>query len=517
MDNGVIKRARVHLRPGRYGGARTFFPAMAFTAVGLVATPAAAHLLRFTQVWSVGLADRGSPVALSSPNVATLEGQPAVVVGDRAGRVYALSLANGRALPGWPVNVGGPVDSTPSVAALNKAGASETVFVGVGNSARPRQGRYEAIGNNGAPLWSVTVKNPPTDLAPALAVQASLAVGYLQGTTAVVAPSLGQEEYAITAGTGRTLPGFPWFTSDSGFSTPALADLYGDGQTEIIEGGDQSAGVANGVRYRAGGHVRVIAPTGNYGSKSPAGGLQCQYNTDQVVQSSPAVGPFLAGGAVGIVVGTGKYWPDASSTDKILALGKHCNLVWQATLDGYTTSSPALADLLGNGALEVVEGTNNGSGGGSVYALSGPNGSVLWRQPVGGEVIGSVVTADLGRAYQDVIVPTTHGAEVLDGRSGRLLASLAPFLGLQNSPLVTDDPDGKIGIILAGYDGHDTGTVLHFEVAGSDGSRADEVGAWPMFHHDPQLTGNAGVPPSAKAARAQSRLRAEAIGALPAK
>ena len=58
----------------------------------------------------------------------------------------------------------------------------------------------------------------------------------------MVAPSLGQDEYAFNAGNGSILPGWPFFTADSGFTTPSLADLYGNGQTEVVEGGDSSAG-----------------------------------------------------------------------------------------------------------------------------------------------------------------------------------------------------------------------------------------------------------------------------------
>ena len=92
-------------------------------------------------------------------------------------------------------------------------------------------------------------------------------------------------------------------------------------------GGDQTAGVAYGVHYTQGGHVRVLAPTGNAGTGTPSGGLLCGYDADQVVQSSPGVGQFLSGGETGIVVGTGTYWPAAQDTDKLLAFGAHCNLV----------------------------------------------------------------------------------------------------------------------------------------------------------------------------------------------
>ena len=240
-------------------------------------------------------------------------------------------------------------------------------------------------------------------------------------------------------------------------------------------------------------HLRVIAPTGNAGTGSASGGLECEYNTDQVVESSPAVGPFLPGGTPGIAVGTGTYWKGASDTDKLVAFGAHCNLVWSASLDGATGSSPALADIEGNGSLAVIEGTDEGDGGGWVYALAGPTGSLLWDQPVDGEVIGSVVTADFGHGDQDVVVPTTQGAEVLDGKTGQVVTAPESGVGLQSSPLVTRDPNGTIGITIAGYNGQDQGVIEHYELAGSSGTDVDQYGAWPMFHHDPQLTGNAGA------------------------
>jgi len=458
------------------------------------ASPAAAQGLDFVEQWSHTLDDTGAPIALSSPNLATLGGVPAVVVGDRAGHVYAFSLATGDAISGWPASTRGiPVDSTPSVAALTPGSPDDTVFVGVGNAATPHEGGYEAFNPNGTEKWYVAVRDPATDQAAGAtsAVRASLTVGDLQGSTDVVAPSVGQEEYAINAATGATLPGFPWFTADSGFSTPAIADLYDNGKNEIIEGGDQTAGMAQWVQYSQGGHLRILSPTGNAGTGSSSGGLVCEYNANQVVESSPAVGPFLAKGNLGIVIGTGIYWKGAPDTDKLLAFGTHCNLVWMASLDGDTGSSPALADIEGNGSLEVVEGTDNTRGGGSVYALDGASGSVIWRQNVDGEVIGSVVTADLGGGYQDVIVPTTEGAEILDGRTGRLLTTLERGVGLQSSPLVTEDPDGAIGITIAGYNGHNQGVIEHYELVGSNGAGVDAYGAWPMFHHDPQLTGNA--------------------------
>ncbi len=408
-------------RVRRAAGAVLASAAMAssFAAAGLVGpAPAGAQALSFVKVWSRTLPDAGHPVALSSPNVATLGGVPAVVVGDRAGYVYAFSLARGGALPGWPASTGGaPVDSTPSVAPMGGDTGNDIVFVGTGDSSTPHRGGYEAFNPDGTRRWYVAVKNPSSDRSAGAtsAVTASLAVGDLQGGLDVVAPSVGEEEYALAAGSGSVLAGFPWFSADSGFSTPALADLYGNARTDIVEGGDQTAGLAYGVDYTQGGHMRVLAPTGNAGTGSPTGGLDCEANPDVGVESSPAVGGFLARGATGIVVGTGTTFK-GSDTDKVLAFDTHCRIVWQADLDGMTESSPALADVQGNGTLAVLEGTDGGPGGGSVYALDAATGSVIWGRSVG-SVHGGVATVDLGGAARAGMARTSSWPRPMGPRS----------------------------------------------------------------------------------------------------
>ena len=189
-----------------------------------------------------------------------------------------------------------------------------------------------------------------------------------------------------------------------------------------------------------------------------------------------------------------------------------CHQVWSDTLDGATGGSPALADVQGNGQLAVVEGTDQDNSTGSVWALDAGTGAVIWKVAAIGAVIGSVTTADLsGDGYQDVIVATTAGLEILDGKTGAELVDVddgsgnggtaaGQVFGFQNAPLVTDDPDGAIGITVAGYfavpdsTDHDVqGMVQHFTVNGSNGALATEAGGWPQFHHDPQLSGFTGT------------------------
>ena len=444
-----------------------------------------------TPQWSQVLDDSGGPVEQSSPNIATLDGDgPSVVVGDARGAVYAYHLNDGSPVSGWPVQLGVPIDATPSVAQTNGS-PYDSVFVGSGTSGNSSEGGYQAIGPGGNIEWYTPVVNPPTDGQPAQAVEASMSVGSLQGGTGVVAGSLGQEAYALNAASGSALPGWPFFTSDSVFSTPALADLYGTGQTEIVEGGDQSAGFAQGRNYTQGGHLRIL---------NDRGGLICSYDTDQVVGSSPAVGGFLAGGATGAVFGTGTFFSGASDTDTVLAVDDQCHLRWSTKLDASTSSSPALADVAGNGTEDVVEETDNGSTG-SVWVLNGATGQPLWTQPIIGRGLGSVTTADLfGTGHQDLLVPTTAGVEIFDGITGALQAELNAdgsdvngILGFINSPLVTDDANGEVGITVAGYTySTDQGVIEHFEIPASNGAQAVGAGSWPEFHHDPQLTGSLG-------------------------
>jgi hypothetical protein len=500
-------------------------------SVGTASTPP----LTVKQAWLHYLDDAPCGVAEASPAEVSLDQSgPSVEIGDREGDLYAFHLSNGSVPAAWTraaasaavssghaCGIGGndgatarpapgingisvpgspPIDSTASVASTPYG--SFTYF-GAGNAAEPGVGGYYAYGPSGQPLWSKVVNNPSTDTLDDIGIQASPTLVTTNVTPFVTAGSLGQESDALDASTGSTVSGWPYFSADSVFSTAAVADLYGTGQDELVVGGASTDGIAYGRHYLNGGHLRIL---------NDHGGLICAANTNEEIDSSPAIGPILPGNALGIATGTGSYY-SGSDEDAVKVFDTHCNEVWSKTLDGTTGGSPALADLLDNGPLDVVEGTSTDDRSGSVWALDASTGAVLWKVPALGAVLGSVTTAALGSdGAQDVIVATTAGLEILDGKTGQELVhvddgsgdgGVAPgtTFGFQNAPLVTDDPNGLIGITVAGYDAvpgspdHDVqGVVQHFTVPESDGALVAEAGGWPQFHHDSHLTGFTGTP-----------------------
>jgi len=492
-------------------------------ALGVHQAAAVPPPLAVSLTWSTTLNDAPCGVVEASPVAFDAGGTPAVEVGDRQGVLYGLSLADGSVIPGWgsgqgqtigsgqgcnDSNPGGghpavginglevpgspPIDSTASV---DNAHGGDLYFGG-GNAASPVDGGYYAYSPGGTQVWNQVVTNPSSDTSPDGGVQASPALG--DDGSLVEGGSLGQMTYALLSGSGVPATGWPQFSADSVFSTAAAGDLYGTGSDNFVSGGASSSGFAYGKSYADGGQVRIW---------NDHGGLVCSASTNEEVDSSPAVGPILPGGAYGIATGTGSFFPGASDENTVKVFDTKCNQVWSAALDGLTGGSPALADVQGNGQLAVVEGTDSG-GSGSVWALNSASGATIWKVPVLGAVMGSVTTADLtGAGYQDVIVPTDLGIEILDGQTGAEVAHFddgsgnagvppGAVFGFQNAPLVTPDADGSIGITVAGYfaiqGGDVQGVVQHFEVADSSSLHAVEAGGWPQFHHDAALSGFVG-------------------------
>jgi hypothetical protein len=451
----------------------------------------------------------------SSPNQAVLDGDgTSIVVGSRGnGCVYAVHLLNGSTTPGWPRCTDAGIDSTPSV--LPVAGGRDDVFVTTGdtpgedppvynencNGDLPAcTGSIYAYGPGGNTLWSRNLPNVFGDPAAHPPIFASPTIGNTgTGANEIVVGGISQSLYALNPSNGATEPGWPQQTADTTFATAAIANI--DGRQHIIAASDSTAGAFNNWN---GGSVR---------SMNSNGSTNWTAASNEVVTSSPVVANLGNGPAV--IYGHGRYWN--GSDDDALTVDNAATgaLEWKQSLGGYTRATPAVADLTGNGQEDIVEPTwtaLNSTTGGTVWAF-GPGGNRMWGPVSLGSnntITGGVATADLGTGYQDVIAATGLGWYVIDGKSGAVYppnglnvtwpGQTAANLSMSNSPLVVPDPSGDgVDVVVAGTyyggNGDDTqGFIAAYQVTGGPDSVG--TGAWPQFHHDPQLTGSTVTPAS---------------------
>ena len=428
----------------------------------------------------------------SSPVSANL-GRSAVVVGALDGRLYGVDATTGGDLPGWPVQTGAPINSSPAAADLFGAGRDEIVTgSGSADHGECSGGSVLAVNPSGQVDW----RRAGTDgVCAHQAFHSSPTIGDVTGagSPSVTVGALGLRSWSWSA-TGALNRGWPFYTDDTVFATAALADLHHDGVTDVVMGGDSSPG---GTIDHRGGVVRAVQGDGR---------LLWQFTTNEIVRSSPAVGALDPGGPLSIVFGTGNYWVNkaggASDANRVFALDANGHVHWTRDLGGQTIGGPALADLRGDGHREVVIGTADGPQGGRVWVLDSAGKPLPhWAGvPSGaGVVIGGITTADLtGEGGQDLLVPTGAGIFAFNGRTAeRLFAIDDRQVGFQSSPLVTSEGNGSVAITVAGTTADNIGVIQRWLMPVGSGAQVGE-GGWPTFHHDSRRTGNIAPPPLAK-------------------
>jgi Calx-beta domain/Right handed beta helix region/FG-GAP-like repeat len=194
------------------------------------------------------------------------------------------------------------------------------------------------------------------------------------------------------------------------YSSPAVEDLDGDGQKEVIWGG-----------------YDVFVLSGS------SGAIRSRGDSGQRIWPGVAVADLTGDGSLEIVVGRGG---DQVTAYRFAPASGVLTTVWQRTgiFGSGEVRTLAVADLDHNGTLEVVAGRASGGDTKQLAALSGATGATLsgWPARRDGELgfgwgmyNNNVAIADLdGDGDLELIGPTdTHYITALDHSGNQLLAS----------------------------------------------------------------------------------------------
>lgn len=471
----------------------------------------------------------GFPVALSgsyliwgsSPTLVDLDGDGTleVVVGGRnrkdngqpgcSGWVYAYRH-NGTLM--WQKPVRAPINSTPTAADLNGDGHPD-IIAGMGGIVEGQcwNGGVVALnGLDGSELWTFDTQdwlnhNPDGMLD---GVFSTPAVGDVNGDgeIEIVFGSWDQCLYLLNKGgvpLWGNLPGIlpqvycgghGFYNEDTFWSSPALADLTGDGLPEIITGADVYVGNVWGDP--TGGYLYVFDAAGN---------TLAREWIEQDIYSSPAVADLDNDGANEVVVGTGLFRPgegyfvSAFEYDPNPANPKD-RLVrkWRQTTVGRVFSSPALGDLNKDGWLDVVSVVpigDNGATGTVVYALRGYDGTPLFQRqiydPWGNSfnTLSSAIVTDIdGDTWPEILF--SHAWEVAAlNHDGTFYTDYTYYAGytLYATPAVGDlDGDGDAEVVIGGHNPDNPNQGMLFAWTGHP---VDERPSWPTWRQNERHTG----------------------------
>jgi len=395
---------------------------------------------------------------ITSPALGDLDGDGSldVVYQSTLGTLFARH-ADGTPLLGWPVSLAGQHEqASPLIVDLDGDGRAEVLLV-VAESLNV----LDAQGQE-RPGWPQHV--------PALYF-ASVAVGDVTGDGKLDVVLLGEDgRLYVYSASGQLQPGWPVKIGSASNTTPVLVDLDADGSAlEIVTGTSDGKLVAlRGDGTPAAGHWPLLL-----GAFGPA---------------SPAVGDLDGNGQIELVVVT--------AIGTISRIDRHGTVVWQRRLPGlYSFSSPALGDLDEDGRLDIAVGSFTLADAGFVTALDA-DGNLLpgWPVETAGDPAASPALADLdGDGRLEVLIPDLAGILYAFRSDGHLVPGWPYDLDAYSlaSPVVADlDGDGVLEVFAGRLELglHLTSIKMIYALeSGPAASRAP----WPTFKRDARRTGAA--------------------------
>ncbi|MGQ9467894.1 MAG: FG-GAP-like repeat-containing protein [Anaerolineae bacterium] len=421
----------------------------------------------------------------------------------------------------WTANLDDPVNSSPAVADISYPpdGVPE-IIVTTGGDVTQQRGSVIAFSHTGTQLWRYDTTDAQGTGTPN-GNWSSPTVGDLDGDgdMEIVFGSWDRNIYMLNH-QGQ----YQWHyhVADSVWSTAALADLDRDGDLEIVIGTDITGGgvLPDGYRPTNGGFVLILDKNGQ---------KLARRQMNEAIYSSPAVGDVDGDGQYEIFVGTGMYWYLRGEYTQPYVYGFRVNtsgpewaLVdlpgWPQPVAYPGMSSPALADLDGDGDLEIMIGTgydgmsepgqcadspSDPDCHGAIYAWhhngQAVSGFPKWPKDYmnkNGFVRSSPTIADVDGDGQPEMLFAMNWDVIVLGPTGNQEKILHTTWSVFASPAIGDlDDDGRTDVVIGGskYENSNYGHVYAFTFEANSYSPLRLP--WPMFHRDPQHTGRYPSPP----------------------
>ncbi len=239
------------------------------------------------------------------------------------------------------------------------------------------------------------------------------------------------------------LAAFPWAASSSATLSPSI-NQFGDHSSELVAS-DQSlpfedSGIENSV------NSILQITTQDPPLPDPTYTLQWKNLTANNVDSSPAVADVDEDGAMEVLVGcaNGSFYCLNGSTGWV---------EWKVSAGTAVTSAPVIADVDDDNQLEIIVGSHDGS----IYCFSG-TGTQEWKTiDTTAELESSPAVADVDKDGDlEVLVGCFNGSLFcFDGPTGNFEWQTPTGDHVKSSPAVGDvDNDGDQEIIIGSYDKH---------------------------------------------------------------